>query len=327
MKMDLSFVFKTERPVALAPMAGISDAVFRNICVEHGCDFTFTEMVSAKGLFYGGRKTRELISVGEKERPCAVQLFGSEPEIVADMIKMIASEYAGDICMVDINMGCPMPKITGNGEGSALMRDIPRAAAVMEAAAKASRLPVSCKFRKGWDEAHVNAVEFAKAMEASGAALLTVHGRTREQLYHGKADRRIIAEVVDAVRIPVLGNGDIFDGPSALDMLDATGCAGIMVARGAQGNPFVFDEIKAALAGAEYVPPTDVQRMDAAILHAKRFLESRPEKLVPELRKHMSWYTKGMRGSLELRRQVNTSRSAGELMRLLEDFRKTLENA
>lgn len=323
--MDIPAALNKHTPVALAPMAGITDVVYRNICAEHGCDFTYTEMVSAKGLFYGGSKTRELISVGEAERPCAVQLFGSEPGIVADMIKMIADEYAGDICMVDINMGCPMHKITGNGEGSALMRDVPRAAAVMEAAAKASPLPVSCKFRKGWDDEHANAVEFARAMEESGAAMLTVHGRTREQMYHGEADRQIIARVVEAVKIPVLGNGDIFSAESALDMLNTTGCHGVMVARGAQGNPFIFDEIKAALAGEAYVPPTDGERMDAAILHAERFLEARPEKLFPELRKHMSWYTKGMRGSLELRRRVNTARSAAELMDLLRDFRSTLE--
>ena len=318
---------KHDIPIVLAPMAGITDVVYRSICAEHGCDFTYTEMVSAKGLFYGGKKTRALIAVGEEERPCAVQLFGSEPDIVSDMIKMIADEYGEDICLIDINMGCPMPKITSNGEGSALMRDIPRAAAVMEAAVKASRLPVSCKFRKGWDEAHVNAVEFAKAMELSGAAMLAVHGRTREQLYHGTADRRIIAEVVSAVNIPVLGNGDIFDAESALDMLDKTGCAGLMVARGAEGNPFIFEEIRAALDGAEYVPPTAERRMEAAIDHAERFIAQKPAALFPELRKHMSWYTKGMRGSMELRRQVNIAKTPAALMELLYNFKENLGNA
>ncbi len=323
--MSFPIDFNSKTPVALAPMAGITDSVFRSICVEHGCDFTYTEMVSAKGLLYGGKKTRALLSVAENERPCAVQLFGSEPDIVADMIKMIADEYAEDVCLVDINMGCPMPKITGNGEGSALMRDVKRAAAVMEAAAKASRLPVSCKFRKGWDEQHANAVELARAMEASGAAMIAVHGRTREQLYHGKADRRIIAEVVDAVKIPVWGNGDITDADSALDMLRTTHCAGLMVARGAEGHPFIFEEIRAALEGREYTPPSDKERMDTAILHAERFLNSRPPRLFPELRKHMSWYSKGMRGALDLRRAVNTARSGEELLGLLYDFRDGLE--
>ncbi len=311
-------------PVVLAPMAGISDAVFRRICVEHGCDFTYTEMVSAKGLFYGGNKTKALLKVDPAERPCAVQLFGSEPDIVADMIKRIADECAGDIAMIDINRGCPMPKITGNGEGSALMRDIPRAAAVMEAAAKASPLPVSCKFRKGWDEAHVNAVEFARAMEQSGAALVTVHGRTREQLYHGPADLTIIAEVVDAVSIPVFGNGDIFSAEAAKKMLDTTRCAGLMVARGAEGNPFIFDEIRAALDETPYTPPTDYERMSEAIRHAELFLKEKDPKLFPELRKHMSWYTKGMCGALELRRGVNTARTPESLLRLVYGFRDGL---
>lgn len=311
-------------PVVLAPMAGITDVVFRRICVEHGCDFTYTEMVSAKGLYYGGGKTRSLIRVSEAERPCAVQLFGSEPDIVADMIKLLADEYPEDIALIDINMGCPMPKITGNGEGSALMRDIPRAAAVMEAAAKASRLPVTCKFRKGWDEEHVNAVEFARAMEESGASLVTVHGRTREQFYHGEADRSIIAKVVKAVKIPVIGNGDVFSGESAKAMLDETGCAGVMVARGAQGNPFIFDEIRALLENRPYTPPTDYERMTEAIRHAEGFLEEKGPRLFPELRKHLSWYTKGIRGALEFRREVNTAASPEKMLGLLYAFRDGL---
>lgn len=322
--MTLPVFKKHSVPVVLAPMAGISDTVFRRICAEHGCDFTYTEMVSAKGLFYGGRKTRELIRVSDTERPAAVQLFGSEPDIVAEMIKVIADEYPEDVSMIDINMGCPMPKITGNGEGSALMRDVNKAAALMEAAVKASPLPVSCKFRKGWDESSVNAVEFARAMEQSGASLVTVHGRTREQLYHGTADRDIIAQVVAAVKIPVLGNGDVFSGESALDMLRKTGCAGLMVARGAQGNPFIFEEIRAAIDGVPYTPPTDTIRMNEAIRHAELFLSEKDPRLFPELRKHMSWYTKGMRGAIELRREVNTAKTPAALLGLLRAFRDSL---
>ena len=322
--MTLPVFQKNNTPVVLAPMAGVTDAVFRRICVEHGCDFTYTEMVSAKGLMYGGKRTEALLRVSPAERPCAVQLFGSEPLIVADMIKRIADVHGDEISMIDINMGCPMPKITGNGEGSALMLDIPKASALMYAAARASSLPVSCKFRKGWDEEHVNAVEFAKAMEDSGAALLTVHGRTREQLYHGTADREIIARVVEAVSIPVLGNGDVFSGASALDMLEKTHCAGLMAARGAQGNPFIFEEIRAALDGREYVPPTDFERMSEAVRHAEDFLNENDPKRFPELRKHMAWYTKGMRGAIELRRSVNTSRTPGELLSLLRSFRDGL---
>ncbi|MBR3382978.1 MAG: tRNA dihydrouridine synthase DusB [Clostridia bacterium] len=306
-------------------MAGISDSVFRRICVEHGCDFTYTEMVSAKGLFYGGKKTEALLRVSEEERPCAVQLFGSEPDIVADMIRRIYEESSGGVSMIDINMGCPMPKITGNGEGSALMRDIPKAARLMRAAASASPLPVSCKFRKGWDDSSVNAVEFARAMEESGASLVTVHGRTREQLYHGPADRGVIAEVVAAVTIPVIGNGDIFSGQDALDMLSETHCAGVMVARGAEGNPFIFDEIRAALDGRPYAPPTDRERMSEALRHAELFLAEKDPRLFPELRKHMSWYTKGMRGALELRREVNTARTPERLLELVREFRDGLD--
>ncbi|MBO4848219.1 MAG: tRNA dihydrouridine synthase DusB [Clostridia bacterium] len=305
-------------------MAGISDAVFRRICVEHGCDFTYTEMVSAKGLFYGGRKTRALIRVSEAEKPCAVQLFGSDPGIISEMIKALADEYAGEIAMIDINMGCPMPKITGNGEGSALMRDIPRAAAVAEAAVKASPLPVSCKFRKGWDDNSVNAVEFARAMEESGVSLLTVHGRTREQLYHGPADWDIIGEVVSRVGVPVLGNGDVFSGEAAKKLISHTGCAGVMVARGAEGNPFIFEEIRAALDGRPYSPPTEYERMTEAIRHTEEFLEEKGPRLFPEMRKHLSWYTKGMRGSLDFRRAVNTVRSPEEMLELLRSFRDQL---
>ena len=305
-------------------MAGVTDAVFRRICVEHGCDFTYTEMVSAKGLFYGGRKTRELIRVSPAEKPCAVQLFGREPEIVSDMIKMLADEYGGEIALFDINMGCPMPKITGNGEGSALMRDVPAAARLMRAAVSASAKPVTCKFRKGWDESSVNAVEFAKAMEDSGAALVTVHGRTREQLYHGPADLDIIGDVVEAVRIPVIGNGDVFSGAAAKRMLDKTGCAGVMVARGAEGNPFIFEEIRAAIDGTEYVCPADTERMNEAIRHAELFLEEKDARLFPELRKHLSWYTKGMRGALDFRREVNVARTPEELLSLAYRFRDSL---
>ena len=322
--MTLPIFQKHSVPLALAPMAGISDAVFRRICTEHGCDFTYTEMVSAKGLFYGGRKTRKLIRISPGEKPCAIQLFGSEPDIIYQMVKELYDTVGDDISMIDINMGCPMPKITSNGEGSALMLDVDKAARVAEAAVKASPLPVSCKFRKGWDDAHVNAVEFAKAMEAAGVSLVTVHGRTREQLYHGEADRGIIAEVVKAVSIPVLGNGDIFSGEAAKAMLDETGCAGLMIARGAEGNPFIFEEIRAYLDGEEYAPPSDCERMSEAIRHAEGFLKEKDPRLFPELRKHMSWYTKGMRGALEFRRAVNIARSPEEMMRLLYEYREKL---
>ena len=323
--MILPIFKKHAVPAVLAPMAGVTDAVFRRICVEHGCDFTYTEMVSAKGLMYGGRRTEALLKVSEEEKPCAVQLFGSEPDIVADIIKRIAD--TGEVSMVDINMGCPMPKITSNGEGSALMRDIPKAAGLMYAAARASCLPVSCKIRKGWDASSVNAAEFALAMEESGAQLITVHGRTREQLYHGEADLDIIREVVDAVSIPVIGNGDVNSGEAALNMLKSTGCAGVMAARGAQGNPFIFDEIRAKLDGVPYTPPTGYERMTEAVRHAEGFLREKDARLYPELRKHMAWYSKGLRGSLEFRREINNAPSPEKMLEILYLFRDfTLDN-
>lgn len=211
-------------PVLLAPMAGITDPAFRRLCIEQGCDFTFTEMVSAKGLHYNNKKTKELIDISPVERPCGVQLFGHEPEIIADTAKRLSEELNADsassgnqkqIAVFDINMGCPAPKITGNGDGSALMRSPALAARIIEAAVRAVNIPVSVKFRLGWDADSINAVEFAKMAESSGAAFVTVHGRTRMQMYSGTADWDKIAEVVNAVRIPVIGNGDVFSGTDA----------------------------------------------------------------------------------------------------------------
>ena len=255
-------------PVMLAPMAGFTDMTYRALCRMQGCDFTFTEMVSAKGLSFGG-KSAELLETAPEERPCGIQLFGREPEIMADMAKRLCDEYRDAAAMLDINMGCPAPKITGNGEGSALMREPLQAAKVIEAVAKASSLPVSVKFRTGWDGASRNYLEFAKMAEQSGASMVTVHGRTREQMYSGIADWDAIAEVKAALAIPVIGNGDVTDAASALRLKAHTGCDGIMIGRGALGNPFIFPEVKAALRGEEFVPPTDEQRMETAISHIR----------------------------------------------------------
>ena len=317
----------------LAPMAGITDVTFRALCIGQGCDFTFTEMVSAKGIHYNNAKTKELLSVSEAERPCGVQLFGHEPEILAETAKRICeSENAEvrNIGVIDINMGCPAPKITGNGDGSALMRDPVTASRIIEAVVRASSVPVSVKFRKGWDEANVNAVEFARMAEESGASFVTVHGRTRMQMYSGKADREIIARVAAAVKIPVVGNGDIFDGASAKAMLE-TGCQGLMVARGAQGNPFIFAEIRACLDGKSYTPPSESERLDTALKHIESFManvmkEGRNPAVFVELRKHAAWYTKGMNGATELRRKVNDCRSSEELIKLIKDFQSELNN-
>lgn len=304
----------------LAPMAGITDDVFRKLCVMQGCDFTFTEMVSAKGIHYNSRKTRELLRIGALERPCGVQLFGSEPGIMAQTAKRLEAEYRGEIALIDINMGCPAPKITGNGEGSALMRNLGLASKIISAVAAAVELPVSVKFRKGWDDKHVNAVEFARMAQESGAAFVTVHGRTRCQMYAGAADWDIIARVKQAVSIPVVGNGDVFSGEAALRMLEYTGCDGIMAARGAQGNPFLFAQIRAALSGEGCAAPSAQERILMAIRHASEFLAERDAGAFIELRKHMAWYTKGIYGSTQLRRRINTCADADELLKLMREF-------
>lgn len=320
----LFFDPKTEFPVLLAPMAGVTDLAFREICRAMGADFSYTEMVSAKGLYYGSDRTASLLAASPQERPYGVQLFGAEPEIVSEMAKRLSEEAPEGLALIDLNMGCPARKITGNGEGSALMRDLPRAARIIEATAKASALPVTVKFRKGYDAEHINAVPFARMAEESGAAMVTVHGRTREQMYSGRADWDIIAEVKQAVSIPVIGNGDVFSGADALALRAHSGCDGVMVARGAEGNPFLFAEIKAALSGREYTPPTDAERIDAALAHARRLVECRGGRAVIEMRKHVAWYLSGMRGASTLRAQVNRIGSLAELETMLLQYRESL---
>ena len=320
----LFFDPKTEFPVLLAPMAGVTDLAFREICRAMGADFSYTEMVSAKGLYYGSDRTASLLAASPQERPYGVQLFGAEAEIVSEMAKRLSEEAPEGLALIDLNMGCPARKITGNGEGSALMRDLPRAARIIEATAKASALPVTVKFRKGYDAEHINAVAFARMAEESGASMVTVHGRTREQMYSGRADWDIIAEVKQAVSIPVIGNGDVFSGADALALRAHTGCDGVMVARGAEGNPFLFAEIKAALSGREYTPPTDAERIDAALAHARRLVECRGGRAVIEMRKHVAWYLSGMRGASTLRAQVNRIGSLAELETMLLQYRESL---
>lgn len=320
----LFFAPQTEFPVLLAPMAGVTDLAFREICRAMGADFSYTEMVSAKGLYYGSERTASLLAASPLERPYGVQLFGAEPEIVAGMAKRLADEAHPGLALIDLNMGCPARKITGNGEGSALMLDLPRAARIIESAAKSSSLPITVKFRKGFDAAHINAVAFARMAEESGAAMLTVHGRTREQMYSGKADWDIIAAVKTAVSIPVIGNGDVFSGQDALALRAHTGCDGIMVARGAEGNPFIFREIQAALAGKPYAPPTNAERIDTALAHARRLVECRGARAVIEMRKHVAWYLSGMRGASALRAQVNAIGSLAELESMLTQYKHAL---
>lgn len=292
--------------VILAPMAGVTDQSFRAICREMGCELTYTEMISAKGLLYGSQRTEKLLQTHACERPCGVQIFGSDPQILADRARWIEEHYAGEVGIIDLNMGCPALKIVRNGEGSALMKNPILVGRIVEAVAKSVQLPVSIKIRKGWDDEHVNALEVARIAQQSGAAAVTVHGRTREQQYAGKADWETIAEVKSQLAIPVIGNGDIFSAQDAVRMMEETGCDGVMVARGAQGNPFIFREILAAMQGKEVVLPTVGEKLDVALAHLSAMVLNKGEKRgVIEMRKHVAWYLKGCPMAAKVRRAAN----------------------
>lgn len=313
---------KIAKTAALAPMASVADRAYRLICREYGASYVTSEMVSAKGLCYSDRKTNELCTVTEKERPMAIQLFGNEPEFMERAVEIV-SKYNPDI--IDINMGCPVPKVVGIGCGSALMRDVKQAATVAESVVRASSVPVTVKFRKGWDDSSVNAVEFAKAMEASGAAAITVHGRTREQFYTGEADWKIISEVKKNVKIPVIANGDVTDLKSCLDMYEQTGCDLVMIGRGSYGNPFVFKEISSYYKGEEYTPPAIEEKMTVMLRHIRLILdisEKSEELAIHEARKHAAWYMNEYYASAKFRARCYNLTSYSEAEQLAEEFIK-----
>ena len=302
--------------IILAPMAGVTDLPFRLLCSEQGAGMCCMEMISAKAILYKNKNTESLLEIHPQEGIVSLQLFGSDPDILSEMAKQI-EERPFDI--LDINMGCPVPKVVGNGEGSALMRQPKLVEEIITALVKAVHKPVTVKIRKGFDEAHVNAVEIAKIAEASGAAAVAVHGRTREQYYTGEADWDIIAKVKDNVSIPVIGSGDVTDGASAEKMLITTGCDGIMIGRAARGNPWIFRQIADYLKDGTVSPKPDREEGKAAILrHARLQLECKGEYTgIREMRKHVSWYTIGMPHSAKLRQRVNMAESFGELERLV----------
>lgn len=291
-----------KRTAALAPMAGVADSAFRQICKEFGACYMVGEMASAKGMHYSDKKTARLLTVREQERPIAVQLFGDEPEILAEAARK-ALAFQPDV--IDINMGCPAPKVAGNGGGSALMKNPALAARITEAVVRAVDLPVTVKFRKGWDDQSVNAVEFARAIEQSGAAAVTVHGRTRQQYYAPPVDLDIIAAVKQAVSIPVIGNGDCVDIPSVINMYKYTKCDLVMIGRGALGSPWIFRQVDRYLTDGTVLPdPRLPERMQVMLRHIKLICENKGESGgMREARKHAAWYMKGMRGAPAFRKQ------------------------
>lgn len=302
----------------LAPMAGVCDLPFRMLCKEQGAGLVCMEMVSAKALQYNNKNTKALLEVNEKERPVSLQLFGSDPVCISEQAKRIEDR---NFDILDINMGCPVPKVVNNGEGSALMKNPKLAGEIIEATAKAIKKPVTVKIRKGFDDAHVNAVEMAHIAQESGAAAVAVHGRTREQFYSGKADWDIIAQVKEAVSIPVIGNGDLLDAKDVIEMEKQTHCDGFMIGRGAQGNPWIFHQILHYFETGELIGKPPIEEMVETMLrHARLQVEFKGEYLgMREMRKHAAWYTAGYKNSSKLRGRINAVETYEQLEALFQE--------
>ena len=310
-------------PVILAPMAGVTDFPFRQIVKEMGCGLVYTEMVSAKGLVYGNQRTENLLDFEHDGIPVSIQLFGSEPDIMAQAAGLVAKKRPA---IIDINMGCPTPKIVNNGDGSALMKTPQLAGEIVSAMVEAVDVPITVKIRKGWDEENINAVQIAKICAENGTMAIAVHGRTRKQFYSGKADWEIIRQVKEAVDIPVIGNGDIFSVEDAYKMLEFTSCDAVMVGRGCRGNPWIFHQISHFFKTGEIVSPFSAwEKIEQAIEHFKRHIAYRGEKMgIPQMRKHLAWYVKGLPECTKIKDLIFKLQDYNEIITALEKYQKTL---
>lgn len=308
-----------DNEVFLSPMAGVTDLPFRTICKEKGCGMLYTEMINSKALCYDDENTKKMLNMEKDEHPVAVQIFGSDPEFMGKAAS-IMNQYPNEI--LDINMGCPAPKVVKNGDGSALMRNPKLAADVLSAVVKNSEKPVTLKIRKGWDDNCINAVEIAKIAEECGISAIAIHGRTREQYYSGKADWDIISEIKQSINIPVIGNGDVFEVQDAANMLEKTKCDAIMIGRGAQGNPWIFKRINHYMKTGEILPePTLEEKITTAIKHINLSVAEHGEYVaVREMRKHIGWYLKGLKNSAKYRDQINKITDYKEVIAMLEEY-------
>ena len=312
-----------ENNLILAPMAGVTNLPFRIICKDYGAGMVCTEMASAKAMFHNDQKTKRLFNTEGEKRPISFQVFGSELESIAYAVKYM-SDFAD---IIDINMGCPAPKVVKNGDGSKLLLDLEKAKKIIEIAVQNSKVPVTVKFRKGWDKENIVAVEIAQIAEQAGASAVTIHGRTKSEFYTGKADWDIIKKVKQSVHIPVIGNGDVTDEESALAMFEQTGVDGIMIGRGSFGNPWIFRNIKHYLQTGEKLPqPTNQERLQIMEKHIQLAVEEKGEDVaIKELRKHISWYTKNLKNSSEFRNLINKIEKKDELISTIEEYFKTLD--
>ena len=323
--MDIKSLFENKTPLALGPMAGVTDAAFRAVCKSCGADITYTEMVSSRALVYQDSKTGSLLIRSETESPFGVQLFGNDPTVMRKAAEIALSRTNADF--IDINMGCPTPKIVNNGDGSALMKNLSLAAEIVREIKRGVSVPVTVKFRKGWDSGSVNAVEFAKVLEDAGADVLTVHGRTRASMYSGRADWDIIREVVKSVSVPVIANGDVFEAEDAVKIKKWTGAAGVMIGRATFGNPWIFSQARAALSGEEIPPlPSLSERLTVAEEQIKMSARVKGEKIaVLEARRHIAWYLRGVRGANIYKIKVNSISTLSDLSFLLTEIKNTLK--